>query len=542
MTDETRPEDPAISPAAAVTAPRPRSLVQVEYRQKVMLVLALAVTLIVSAASQTVVATAAQNIVADIGGFKLFTWMFAGFSLASAVAVPIVGKLADIHGTRPIITWSLALFIIASTAAGFVTSMEQMIVARAVQGLAFAGVLGSVWVTTASMWSPQDRAKWLGVLSGAFTLAGVSGPILGGVVSDEIGWRWLFWYNLPVGGFALWFLLRLYPRLDRERRHTHFDIAGAVTFGLFATSALFAVSVAGDAFAWDSPVIIGLFLFAAFNLLLFVRAELRAEDPVVPPGLFRHRVFTGAMSASLTVTISFVVTTVFLPLLVIGAMGETATTAAFPLMTQAVGIAIGANLSGQVLSRWGFARELSSLGLAVTAVVLWILSAVTLDVSITELTVMTLVMGIGISLAFTTFTVPVQNAMPDNVLGVVTTSLQFARVFGMAAGSAILGAVLLASLGILSVENPGPEDLIKDPEVIVAEERLADVRDDYLADPQLGEPAFNTALAESRADIANALSTVLRVASIGSAVGVLLAVYTFTGTGARRRKEDEAPG
>ncbi len=502
------------------------------------MVVALAATLIVTSSSQTVVATAAQNIVADIGGFELFTWMFAGFSLASAVAVPIVGKLADIHGTRPVIILSLALFVVSSTAGGFVTSMEQMIVARSFQGLAFAGVLGSVWITTAAMWSPQDRAKWLGVLSGAFTLAGVSGPILGGVVSDEISWRWLFWFNLPAGLIALWYLLRFFPKLDREQRERHFDVAGALTFGLFATSALLAVSLGGDTFAWNSPVIIGLFLFSALNLALFVRAEFRAEDPVTPPSLFRHRIFAGAMAASLTVTISFVVTTVFVPLLVIGAKGESATTSAFPLMAQAVGIAIGANLAGQVLSRFGFARELSALGLAATAAILWWIGSLGTDITIVELAVMSLAMGVGIALAFTSFTVPVQNAMPENVLGVVTTSLQFARVFGMAAGSAILGAILLAGIGILNVDDPGPQDLIKDPEVVVAEERLSDVKDDYLADPELGEATFESDLSDSREKIGDALGLVFQVSAVGSAVGVLLAIYTFTAT---RRREEDSP-
>ena len=519
---------------------QPRSLVEIPYRQKLFMVLGLAATLIVTSSSQTVVATAAQNIVADIGGFELFTWMFAGFSLASAVAVPIIGKLADIHGTRPIILYSLLLFVVSSTAAGFVNSMELMVVARSFQGLAFAGVLGSVWITTASMWSPKDRAKWLGALSGAFTLAGVTGPILGGVVSDEISWRWLFWFNLPAGLAAYWFLVRFFPKLQREKRERHFDVAGAVTFGLFATSALFAVSVGGDTFAWDSPVVIGLFVFAAVNLAIFIRAEFRAEDPVTPPDLFRHRMFAGAMAASLTVTISFVVSTVFLPLLVIGAKGESATTSAFPLMAQAVGVAIGANLAGQVLSRYGYARELSALGLAVTAAVLWILGDLGGDVSITALSVMSLAMGTGIAFSFTSFTVPVQNAMPDNVLGVVTTSLQFARVFGMAASSAILGAVLLAGIGILHVDDPRPQDLIKDPEVVVADERLSDVRDEYLADPQLGESAFNEDLAQSREKIGDALGLVFQVAAIGSAVGVLLAIYTFTGTAAGRREEEKA--
>lgn len=535
MTDDTSPPEPTTSSDAEPAESRPHSLVEIPYRRKVFLVSGLAVALIVTSSSQTVVATAAQNIVADIGGFELFTWMFAGFSLASAVAVPIIGKLADLHGTRPIITSSLALFIISSTIGGFVTSMEQMIVVRAFQGLSFAGVLGSVWITTAGMWAPSERAKWLGALSGAFTLAGVVGPILGGVVSDEISWRWLFWFNLPAGTFALWFLLRMFPKLDRENRKSHFDVKGAVTFGLFATAALFAVSLGGDTFGWDSPVIIGLFIFAGVSFGLFVRAEFRAEDPITPPDLFRHRVFAGAMAASLTVTISFVVTTVFIPLLVIGAKGETATVAAYPLMSQAVGIAIGANFAGQIISRFGYARLLSATGLTVTAVILWSLGVLGSDISIGVLAALTLALGMGITFAFTAFTVPVQNAMPENVLGVVTTSLQFARVFGMAAGSAILGAILLAGIGLVDVENPGPSDLIKNPEVIVSEERLDEVRDDFIADPALGETAFEDALDDSRESVSDALSIVFRVAALGSAAGVLLAIYTFTGM----RKPDD---
>ena len=512
----------------------PRTLVEVEYRQKIKLVAALSITLIVSAMSQTVVSTAAQNIVADIGGFELFTWMFAGFSLASAVAVPVIGKLADIHGTRPVISISFAVFLLASAAAGAAPSMEFMIVARAVQGLGFAGVLGSIWITTALMWEPQDRAKWLGALSGSFTLAGVAGPVLGGVVSDQLDWRWIFWFNLPVGGLALWFLLRWFPRIERERRERKFDIAGAVWFSFAAISSLFAVSVGGDSFAWSSPVIIGLFVFGAVSLALFVRAELKAEDPVFPVQLLSHHVFSGSMMASLTVTISFVVTTVFIPLLVIGAQGRTATESAYPLMTQAVGVALGANIAGQVLSRWGRARELSAGGLTVVAATLWILSLQPVDVPIYIVAVITFMMGLAISNAFTSFTVPVQNAMPNEVIGIVTSSLQFARVFGMAVGSAVLGAILLAGIGIPDVADPGPTDRIQNPEVVVSEERLDDVRVEYLDDPELGQDRFDEDLSKSRQNIADALRTVFQVGAIGSAVGVALAIYTFTGS--RRRK------
>jgi MFS family permease len=516
------------SPERAVAHAAPRSLVEVEYGLKLKLVAALSVTLIVSAMSQTVVSTAAQNIVADIGGFELFTWMFAGFSLSSAVAVPIVGKLADIHGTRPIISISLAIFLVSSAAAGAVTSMEQMIVARAFQGLGFAGVLGSVWVTTASMWEPRDRAKWLGALSASFTLAGVSGPILGGVLSDQVGWRWIFWFNLPVGGVALWLLLRWFPKLDRDRRQRKFDILGATGFALFAAPSLFALSLGGDAYPWDSAVILSLFGLATAAFILFVFAELRSPDPVLPLGLFRARVFSGAMAASLTITVTFVVATVFLPLLVIGARGQSATTSAFPLMTQAVGIAIGSNLVGQILSRWGFAREASAVGLGISALMLWWMAVGASDLSIAMLSFITLLMGIGISAAFTSFTVPIQNAMPGSVLGVVTTSLQFSRVLGMAIGSAALGAILLAQLAIVDVADPSPRQEIRDPEVVVSSKRLEEVHDRFLADPALGDAAYQTSLAESRNAISDALTTVFRIAAFASAAGVVLALITFS--------------
>jgi len=378
------------------------------------------------------------------------------------------------------------------------------------------------------MWAPKDRAKWLGVLSGAFTLSGVVGPILGGFISDEISWRWLFWFNLPLGTVSLWFLLRTFPKIEREHRSRRLDIAGGLTFGLFASTALFAVSLGGDKYAWDSPVIIGLFLFASLSIGLFVRAELRAEDPVLPPALFRHRIFAGAMVASMTMTISFVVTTVFVPLLVIGAMGESATTSALPLMAEALGIAIGANLAGQILSRFGYARELAATGLALTAAILWWIGMIGIDINLNQLIMMSLAMGIGIALAFTSLTIQVQNSMPESVLGVVTTSMQFSRTFSMATSSAVLGAILLAGIGFTNIDDPRPQDMIKNPEVVVAEERLADVRFDYLADPNLGESAFDQDLSEAREKIAHALSTVFRVAAIGSAIGVLLAIYTFS--------------
>ena len=525
------------SAPSAGGARQPATMVEVDHRRKLFLVAALSVTLMVTAMSQTVVSTAAQNIVSDIGGFEIFPWMFAGFSLASAVAVPSIGKIADMYGTRPIIIIGLLIFILSSLLAGFVQSMEQMVVVRMFQGLGFSGVLGSVWITTAAMWEPKDRARWLGVLSASFTIAGVAGPVVGGVVSDQIGWRWIFWVNVPIGLAALFLLLMWFPRLRREARPRQFDLRGAFLFSVFSATVLLALSLGGNTYEWSSPQILAMFGIAAAGLLGFVAVERRAPDPMVPLHLFRSRVFSGAMTASLTITVTFVVTTIFVPLLVIGAMGESATVSAIPLITQALGIAIGANLAGQVLSRWGFARSLSATGMGITALMMFWVGAVAESISLGLLSFLTFAMGVGISLAFTSFTVPVQNAMPRPVLGVVTTSLQFSRVFGMALGSTVLGAIMLAQLTIPNTAGTGPEAQIRDPEVVVNNERLAEVRAEFLASPGLGEDAFLTGLDSSRANIARALGMVFTIAGFVSAAGVVLAFATFTGM--RPAKEDE---
>ena len=525
-------------PATAATAPQPpQSLVGLEYRRKVLIVGVLLVTLFVTAMNQSIVATASQNIVADIGGFALYPWMFTGFSLVSAITVPIVGKMNDLFGSKPIILISLVVFLAATALCGLALNMPQLVAARALQGLGFSGVLSSNWIIMAALWPRKDRAKWLGIMSAGFTASGVIGPIVGGVVSDAFSWRWVFFLNIPIGIVALYLLAAQFPHIRRSGARPRFDFAGAIAFGLAAGAGLFAISTGGDLFPWLSPMIVGLLALSAIALAAFVWLEARVDDPLLPLGLFAHRVFSAAMAGSLTVTISFVVSTVFLPLFVIGAMGLTATQAAIPLMTMAVGVAAGANLVGQVISRYGYPREIAVVGMITAASVLWWLGDVDASVSLTQLAFMTVLLGFGISGVFSALTATVQNAMPNCVLGVVTSNLQFARVFGMALGAALLGAVLLANLGVGGEVSDSPEERIRDPEVLVSRERLADVRAEYLGEPELGQAAYERDLAVSRANIVDALKLVFRIASIASAAGLATAVIAFSGNYAVREDE-----
>jgi len=515
----SEPEEPAAS------------LVDIPYRQKLLVVAGLTVTLFVATMNQTVVATAAQNIVADIGGFDRFVWLFAGFSLAATAAVPIVGKLSDIAGRKHVLIGSVIFFMVTSLAAGFSTNMSQLIVARVFQGAAFAGVMGSVWIIMAALWAPSERAKWMGVATVGFTLSGVMGPIFGGIVSDTLSWRWVFFVNIPTGVVSLSLLWIWFPSVSTGKRKGRLDLMGAVLFTAASTALLLALTWGGRDYAWDSPRILGLLGGSAAAFALFARVELRADDPMLPLSLFSHRVFALGWLASLAITSTFIAITAFQPLFVQGVLGKSASSAAIPLIGLAIGVATGANVSGQILSRRGHPRGLGMFGMVVTSAALLIMSALDSSTSIWELFVVTGFTGFGMSFGFTAFTVPIQNAMPVSILGVVTSTLQFGRMFGQAAGSAVFGAVLFASVAVSLVgfTEESPRARIADPEIIVAVDELAAVRAEYLADPDLGQESFRSDLTASRNNLAEGLSAVFLVAAFLSFTGVVLAWFTFPG-------------
>ncbi len=521
----------ASAKAEIAASSRIESLVEAPYRTKLLLVGALTATMFVTTMNMTVMATSAQNIVADIGGFELFAWLFAGFSLTSAIAIPIVGKLTDIYGGKRVITVSLALFVLSSGVAGGMQSMPQLIAARAVQGISFAGSLGSVWIIMAALWPPRDRAKWIGVISAGFTLSGVLGPVIGGVISDNLSWRWVFWINVPTCGAALLMLLNWYPEVHTKRRSVSFDFAGAIVFGIAASAALYAFSVGGKAYAWTSPQVAGLFAVSVLATGLFVIIERRASDPMAPLYLFKARIFSGGLTASLTVTINFAVIMVFLPLFVQGVRGGSATSASFPLMAMAVGVAFGANLSGQIASRFGYAGLMAIGGLLVSAGGLAWIATMSGDTPDVLLYAVMLIMGTGMSFSFTNLHTPVQNAMPEEALGVVTSGLHFSRTFGTALGAAVLSAVLLSQLGPAPLD--GPAAGLASPETLVSPDRLDEIRLEFIANPNLGEDSFRAELADARNRLSFALSRVFWTAAVISVFGGAAAAFAFSRLGIR---------
>lgn len=452
---------PATAAGAPVAAPWGETL----SRRRIILVLAsVMLAMLLSALDQTVVGTAMPRIIAELNGLQHYAWVSTGYLLASAASMPIWGKLSDAFGRRRFFVIGMTLFVLGSALCGQSRSMVELVGFRALQGLGAGAMLPINQAIIGDIFPPAQRAKWSGILMSVFAFATILGPLLGGWITDNIGWRWTFYVNLPVGIIAVAFALFALPGHVQLRKHA-VDYRGAALLVAAAVPLLLGFSWAGAEYAWSSPLIIGLFVFSAVMWVVFYLWERRAAEPVLNPRLFRNSIFTVSAVASALQSAGMFGAVMFLPLFVQGVMGKTATnsgTILMPLMLAAITTSIGA---GQILSRTGRYKNLVIIGFAALAAGAYLLSRMTADTSSATLVAFMIIMGLGLGIAMSTFTVIVQNQYPVQRLGEVSAGLQFFRSIGATVGLAVFGTVLNSRFAsALTASLPAQlQDLATDP-------------------------------------------------------------------------------
>jgi EmrB/QacA subfamily drug resistance transporter len=265
-----------------------------------------------SSLDQTVVATAMPVIIGDLQGFSLYAWVFTAYMMASAVTVPIYGKLSDIYGRKPFYVLGVGMFMLGSMAAGMVHTMGQLIAARTFQGLGAGAMLTMPRATVGDIFNPRERGRWMGVISSIFGIASIIGPALGGWITDQWNWRWIFYINLPVAAIALIGIVMTLPTVRTEKQ-PKVDWLGSLLliFGLMPM--LLAFTWAGSSYPWGSPVIIGLFAVSTLFMALFVLAERKAEEPILAPELFKNRIFSSTALVALFISMGMFGSIAFLP-------------------------------------------------------------------------------------------------------------------------------------------------------------------------------------------------------------------------------------
>src|SRR3954470_14766439 len=390
----------------------------------------------------TVLATAVPTIVEEIGGFSQFPWLFSIYLLTSAVATPLFGRLADTHGRRPVLFGGIAVFLAGSVICAAAPGMGVLIAGRAVQGIG-AGAVQPVSLTiVGDLYTVAERARVQGYLASVWGMSAVVGPAIGGLFSQYASWRWIFVVNLPVGIAAVWLLARNYHEAVARTRRS-IDVTGAATLVLGWSLVLLALLEGGVAWAWDSPIGVGVLVVGAGTLAVFVLVERRAAEPVVPLWVFRRPVLVGAALAQLGVGALLIGLDSYVPVYAQGVLGAGAVAAGFALATMPIGWPLAATFSGRLYLRIGF-RDTSLVGGGVLVAGFAAGLALSADSSLWAVAGVCFLAGVGLGLVGRPTMVAVQSSVGRDERGLVTGTAMFSRSLGSAVGVGALGAVVTA--------------------------------------------------------------------------------------------------
>jgi EmrB/QacA subfamily drug resistance transporter len=413
-------------------------------RRLVPVLIGLMLGMLLAALDQTVVGTSLYTITGELHGFDQYTWVVTAYLLASTVGVPIYGKLSDIYGRRIFFIGGMVVFLIGSALSGTSQDMTQLIIYRGIQGLGAGALMPIAQAIIGDIFPPAERGKWQGLFIAVFGLATILGPILGGYITDNWGWRWVFYINMPVGALALVAASLTIPNIVVKRRH-RIDYFGSVALVLWAVPLLLALSWGGNQYAWDSQEVLGLFGFAALMLVLFLIIELRAAEPIINPRLFKTNIFAVSVLAMFLLSAGMFGAIIYLPVFVQGVLGQSATNSGVVLTPMMIGFMFSSLVGGLLLSWTGRYKPLALFGFAVAAAGMYLFSRMDPATTNGELVRNMIVTGLGIGVMISLFTIVVQNAFPFRLLGEVTATLSFFRSMGSTMGLAILGAVMTSA-------------------------------------------------------------------------------------------------
>ncbi|WP_158885245.1 MDR family MFS transporter [Amycolatopsis anabasis] len=402
-----------------------------------------------------VVATALPRVVGDLGGLDAFSWITTGYLLTSTVSVPLYGKLGDLFGRKPVFLTAVALFLAGSAACAVAPSMGVLIACRLLQGLGAGGLFVSVLAIIAELFPPRERARYSGYFATCFAVASVAGPLTGGPLTDLLGWRAVFYLNLPIGAVALFLVVRFLRLAPHTRVRARLDVAGLLCLSGAIASLTLLAAWAGSRHSWTSPVILGLGAAAILFAAAFVFAERKAAEPVIPLRLFRDSTFTVSVLVSVVAGFAFLGSVTYLALFVQAASGASASATGLLLAPMMFGVVASSMGSAKIIARTGNYRWYPAAGMALGIVAGILMS--TMDESTTRPVVLAylVLFGLAAGLNLQVPALAAQNTAPREDIGAVSGTVTFLRSLGTALGVSVFGSVFTAGLG---TRAPGPAD------------------------------------------------------------------------------------
>jgi EmrB/QacA subfamily drug resistance transporter len=401
---------------------------------------ALVLGMFLAALDQTVVSTALPTIVGDLHGASHLTWVVTAYLLSSTVSTPLWGKLGDQYGRKFFFQVAIVIFLIGSALTGLSHSMLELILFRALQGLGGGGLMVGSQTIVGDVVSPRERGRYMGLFMAMFGVTTVIGPLIGGLFVSSIGWRWIFYINIPIGAVALVVTSVALPGA-LSRVHRVIDYLGTALLALSATALVLFTSLGGTSYPWTSPLIIGLGVGGVVLGALFLIAERRAVEPVIPLHLFANKVFTAASAIGFVIGFAMFGALTFLPLFLQEVKGVSAISSGVRLLPMMGALFVGSIGSGMLVAKWGRYKVFPVVGTALTTLGLFLMSMIGVSTGAWTMAAYMAVFGLGLGLVMSVLVVAVQNAVPYEELGTATSGNVFFRMIGGSFGTAVFGAV-----------------------------------------------------------------------------------------------------
>src|SRR5215469_14997593 len=400
---------------------------------------------------QTVVGTALPRIGADLQGFDRIAWVSAIYLLTMTVTIPIYGKLSDLFGRKPIFLGALVVFLIGSALSGVAQSMTQLIIFRALQGIGAGGLQPIASAVVADLFPPRQRGRWIGITSSSYALAAIVGPLAGGLLTDAVSWRWVFYINLPLGLMAMGVLIFVMPTLRTPNKRVIIDYLGVLLLVLATLPLLLGFTWAGDrTIDWLSWQSLGLFGAALVLLVVLVVysawQERLGRGPIVEPSMFTNvRIFSVSLVAAMLISVVLIGAVYFLPVFMQSVVGVSATSSGLTLIPFALCSIAGAVIGGQISSATGRYKVQALAGAVLMIVGVLLLLRLDIHASVLDVLLSLAPLGIGVGSSLALSIVIIQNAVPQHKIGLATAAALFFRQIGQSLGLAAIGSVVISA-------------------------------------------------------------------------------------------------